>query len=83
MWIGLFVILLATQSSGFKYKFIPDNYYIFDGCPNQRENVLNISAMFDSSNLSLASNDDIISVSGSVTYIWNIQRGDRILVTFQ
>lgn len=78
----LIVTLFAKQLWGLKYKFIPDNSDVSDVCPNQPDSVLDITSLYYISNLALVPDGDQILVFGNVTYIWNIQYGDRIEVTF-
>lgn len=76
----LFVILVARLSIALKYLFVPEYQNIFEDCQAAASNVLNIEGLFDMSELTLTSNDDTVLISGNLTYIWNIQPGDRVEV---
>lgn len=76
------VILLAIDSSALNYVFVPENEDFFEDCSNAKSNVLNVREVVDMSHITFTAHDDVILVSGNVTFSWMIEAGERIQVLF-
>ncbi|XP_030241129.1 uncharacterized protein LOC115562993 [Drosophila navojoa] len=76
-------ILFTWQSSALKYLFVPEDDQFYSECQNSALNVLNVHEMSDMSELTFTREDDKITVLGNASFKWNIQPGDRVLMSFQ
>lgn len=80
LFVSFLVIIFAICSSALNYIFVAENEDFFEDCVNSKSNVLNFDGIVNKSELSFTLHDEVILVSGNVTFIWDIQPGDRVQV---
>ncbi|XP_023165308.2 uncharacterized protein LOC115483536 [Drosophila hydei] len=83
LFVSFLVIIFAICSSALNYIFVAENEDFFEDCVNSKSNVLNFDGIVNKSELSFTLHDEVILVSGNVTFIWDIQPGDRVQATFK
>ncbi|EDW03668.1 uncharacterized protein LOC6561662 [Drosophila grimshawi] len=77
------LILFLNQSSAIKYRFNFENEGVFSDCANEPRSVKNMEGLADLSEMTFKYNMEFVALSGNITYIWDIQPGDRVQCDIQ
>ncbi|EDW03670.1 GH11360 [Drosophila grimshawi] len=83
MFVVVFLILFLNQSSAIKYRFYFENEGVFSDCANEPRSVKNIEGLLDLSEVTFKYNSEFLAASGNLTYVWDIQPGDRVQCDIQ